>query len=175
MNFSTSSSTTVSGAWLFPNVRDAQSRRMGDVLSHDSRYLAPTNGVPCYRTSPSKAVAAHDRTAFDRLRAHVSDVNYPCVMARSVFNRESFRMSTYGRLGEPGNAEMLCHDLCQFSSEFPAPVSAAVSFLAWFDGPTAADEASFERQLWSQLQALPRQRGVDDSSQGHALVDCPAP
>lgn len=84
----------------------------------------------------------------------MSDVNYPCVMARSVFNRESFRMSTHGRLGEPGNAELLCHDLYQFSSEFPAPVSAAVSFLACFDGPSAVDEASFERQLWSQLQAL---------------------
>ena len=156
MSFFALPSTATCGEWPFSDVPDAHSRGMAEGLRVESHYLDPTDGVLRYRASPSKAVTEHDRTAFDRLQAHVSDVNYPCVMARSVFNRDAFRISTYARLGEPGNAEMLCHDLYQFSVEFPVPVSAPVSFLACFDGPSAADEASFERQLWSQLQSLHR-------------------
>ena len=137
-----------------PSAAACVARPFSEGLRASSRYLDPSDGVLRYRTSPQRLVTQHDRTAFDRLQAHVSDVNYPCVMARSVFNREAFRMSTYGRLGVPGNAEMLCHDLYEFSAEFPEPVTGAVSFLACFDGPCAADEVSFERQLWLQLQGL---------------------
>lgn len=156
MSFFAVASAAARGHSPYSNVSDAQSQCVAEGLRADSHYLDPTDGVLRYRTSPSTAVTEHDRTAFDRLQAHVSDVNYPCVMARSVFNRDAFRMSTYGRLGDPRNAEMLCNDLHQFSAEFPVPVSGAVSFLACFDGPSAADEASFERQLWSQLQSLHR-------------------
>ena len=156
MSFSTARSTAVPCAWPISNTCNSQLEKPGDGLAADSGYLDPSNGELCYRSAPFKPVASRDRTAFDRLQAHVSDVNYPCVMARSVFNREAFRMSTYGRLGEPGNAEMLCRDLHEFNREFPVPVSGAVSFIACFDGPSAVDEASFERQLWSQLQSLHR-------------------
>ena len=156
MSFSTARSTAMPCAWLFSTTCNSQLERPGERLAADSRYLDPSNGELRYRSAPSAPVDARDRRTFDRLQSHVADVNYPCVMARSVFNRDAFRMSTYGRLGEPGNAEMLRRDLHEFSSEFPVPVSGAVSFLACFDGPSAVDEASFERQLWSQLQSLHR-------------------
>ena len=38
-------------------------------------------------------------------------------MARSVFNREAYRLSTYSELGAQENARMLCHDLYAFCAK----------------------------------------------------------
>lgn len=107
-----------------------------------------------YRSRPGETPDRADQQAHAALRAHVLDDGYSCVMARSVFNRDAFRMATYGRLGDLASAGMLCHDLYAFSAEFPTPVQGAVSFVACFDGPAFADEEAFEVALWRQLQAV---------------------
>ena len=119
-----------------------------------SHYIDPRSGDGSYPNQPHRELNARDAAALNTLRAHVLATNYPCVMARSVFNRDAFRMATYGVLGAKNNASLLAEDLYQFCAEFPAPVQGAVSFVACFDAPFPADEAAFERALWSQLQVL---------------------
>lgn len=119
-----------------------------------SRYMDSSSGRLSYRLQPDVAPNQSDRQAHEALKSHVLDADYPCVMARSVFNRDAFRLATYGELGKPENATILCHDLYTFCAEFPTPVQGAVSFIACFEGPAPADEIAFETALWQQLQAI---------------------
>lgn len=119
-----------------------------------SAYLDPSEGRLRYRFAPTAPVHPADQQACDALQAQVLSADYPCVMARSVFNHQAFRMGRYAALGDAGNAALLCHDLYEFSAEHPTPVGAAVSFIACFDGAVDADELSFERRMWAQLRAL---------------------
>ena len=123
-------------------------------LRSRSTYLDPSNGSLSYRFGPKQEVLPRDRERCEQLRAHVGAADYPCVMARSVFNLQTFRMATYGALGAAGNAEMICHDLYEFRAEFPSPVGGNASFIACFDGETPVDEVSFERSMWTQLREL---------------------
>jgi hypothetical protein len=118
-----------------------------------SHYLDPSDGALRYPARPHLPPSDHDARAYAAIRAHVLVDDYPCVMARSVFNRDAFRMATYRDLGAPDAALLLCHDLYAFSAEFPAPVQGATSFIACFDGPSTADESGFETALWQLLQA----------------------
>ncbi len=119
-----------------------------------SHYLVPAAGTCTYRSRPEDLPSAHDAAIHDVIRSHVLASDYPCVMARSAFNRDAYRLSTYGPLGSPDNARMLCHDLYTFCAEFPQPVDGAVSFVACFEPSAPQDEAAFEKQLWQQLQAI---------------------
>lgn len=116
--------------------------------------MEPSGGRVRYRFSPTRALEAPDRKAWFALSRHVRARDYPCVMAKSVLNREATRLSTYGELGDAANATMLCHDLYAFCAEFPTPVEAPVSFIACFSGATAVTEIAFEDALWKQLQAV---------------------
>lgn len=126
-----------------------------DTASH---YMDPSNGQLRYRAAhPATTLSRADRDAHASIRDHVMQADYPCVMGRSAFNRNAYRLATYGALDDADkadNALMLCHDLYTFCAEFPQPVQGAVSFIAWFEGPAPADERSFESALWAQLQAL---------------------
>lgn len=124
-------------------------------LRAQSRYMDPSSGALRYRSRPGTAPGRADNDAHEMLRDLVLDPDYPCVMARSAFNRDSYRLAMYGELGAAEeNAALLCHDLYAFAAEFPAPVAGAVSFIACFRGPAPADELAFETALWQQLQAL---------------------
>ena len=113
-----------------------------------------SSGALRYRFRTAEAPRDADQEAHAKLRSMVLDADYPCVMARSVFNRNTFRMATYGALGDAAIAAILCNDLYTFSAEFPRPVQGAVSFVASFEGPAFVDEAAFEVALWRQLQAV---------------------
>ena len=121
---------------------------------NESRYMDPSGSQLRYRLRPVEAPSRADQAAHAALQRLVLAENYPCVMARSVFNRDAFRMASYGALGDPSAATTMCHDLYAFSAEFPQPVHGAVSFVACFDGPSFADEVAFEAALWRQLQAV---------------------
>ena len=136
-----------------PAIEDANpldSRR----ARNESRYIDPSGGRLRYRSRPVETPSRADQAAHAALQALVLDPSYPCVMARSVFNRDAFRMAHYGALGDPACATMLCHDLYAFNAEFAPPVNGAVSFVACFEGPAFTDEAAFEVALWRQLQAV---------------------
>lgn len=99
------------------------------------------------------------------LRTLVLDDAYPCVMARSAFKRNAYRLATYGELGDAENAALLCHDLYAFAAEFPAPVTGAVSFIACFRAAPPSDELAFETAMWWQLQAV---HDIDQQHHGWA-------
>lgn len=119
-----------------------------------SHYMDPSGVRLRYPKRPGDQPDETDRQAVDALRAHVLDADYPCLMSRSVFNRDAFRLSTYGELGHADNAALLCDDLYAFCAEFPAPVQGAVSFIACFGGAMPGNEIDFEIALWRQLQAI---------------------
>lgn len=84
---------------------------------------------------------------------------FPCVAARSVFNRTTYRMSLCGELGSAESARAICHDLYEFAHEFLRPgidqrPGRFVSFIAAFRTTAIHCEADFERLLWRQLQAM---------------------
>ena len=125
-----------------------------DTAFQGSHFIEPRTVEGVYRHHPERELTSADTAILNSIRSHVLGSDYPCVMARSVFNRDAFRVATYGELGAPGNAAQLARDVYEFSSEFAAPVTGAVSFVACFDGPAPNDEAGFETAMWAQLQSL---------------------
>lgn len=84
---------------------------------------------------------------------YVAAPAFPCVGARSAFNKGRVRFASYGVLGSERNAAALCEDLRRFSAEFPDPGAEPVSFIAMF-GNDSGSEARFACELWQQLQAM---------------------
>jgi FPC/CPF motif-containing protein YcgG len=118
-----------------------------------SRYLAPEDGelVPILGTAPA---TAQERAIHARFQSKVQEPGFPCVAARSVFNRGTYRFGAYGRLGSSGAALALCHDLYEFAHEWPVGQPAFASLIAAFPAPVVADESAFEHLLWQQLQLM---------------------
>jgi hypothetical protein len=90
----------------------------------------------------------------DSLRALVLNPHYPCVGARSAFERLDYRIGLYPRLASAPAADGLACDLWEFVREMPVVANRLVSYVACFEGPPFASEAAFERLLWRQLQRL---------------------
>jgi uncharacterized protein len=90
----------------------------------------------------------------ESLRALVLNPHYPCVGARSAFERGDYRFGLYPRFGSAGAAAGLAHDLWEFVREMPVLPDRLISYVACFQAPPLATEAAFERLLWRQLQHL---------------------
>lgn len=97
--------------------------------------------------------ATSDRTSIAAVTDYVAAPEFPCVGARSAFNKGRVRFGSYGVLGSKRNAAPLCEDLRRFSDEFPHPGIEPVSFIATFvnDG---VPEGRFACELWQQLQVM---------------------
>ncbi len=83
----------------------------------------------------------------------VADPDYPCLGARSVFNRERATVRAFDELGTPAAAAALRRQLARFAERTDVGAGFA-SFLAVFRAPAIRDEAHFEELLWRQLQHL---------------------
>lgn len=98
-------------------------------------------------------VASSSRSEMaSQFTAYVQRPGFPCVGARSAFNKGRVRFGDYGRLGT-ANAPEICADLLAFSREFPSPGLVPVTFIAMFGGAFAT-EAEFARGMWAQLRAV---------------------
>ena len=89
----------------------------------------------------------------DEITSFISDTAFPCVGAKSALNKDRMRFGQFGALGDPAGAAGLCDALLLYSAEFETPGSSPVSFIALF-AAAGDNEAEFERQLWSTLQAM---------------------
>ena len=87
------------------------------------------------------------------MAAYVQAPRFPCLGARSAFNKGRARFGLYQGLGEGHEVDALCADLGQFSQEFPDPGAEPVTFIAMFKEGVAT-ESQFVRQLWQHLQAM---------------------
>ena len=85
--------------------------------------------------------------------AYVQGPLFPCVGARSAFNKDRARFGLYEGLGNGHAVDVLCADLDRFSQEFPDPGAEAVTFIAMFNERLATED-QFVRQMWQHLQAM---------------------
>lgn len=88
-----------------------------------------------------------------RVTAYVQEASFPCVGARSAFNRGRARFGRYASLGDKASVERLCADLAGYSDEFRDPGIDAATFIATFDGQADSEEEFVER-MWAHLQAM---------------------
>lgn len=88
----------------------------------------------------------------------VTHPQYPCLGARSVFQRNRASVRVYGDLADPLSAPVILRDLREFAANTDHDGGFA-SFMAIFRGPVIDDERHFERLLWAQLRQI---HEVDD-------------
>lgn len=84
---------------------------------------------------------------------YVQSKSFPCVGARSAFNRKRARFGLYEGLGDGFDVTRLCADLNAFSEEFPDPHSEPVTFIAMFKQNFATPQ-EFDQKMWQHLQAM---------------------
>lgn len=92
--------------------------------------------------------------AHRQLRELVAGAGFPCLGARSAFNRQDYRFGLYPALASDAAVAALCHDLYEFCHEFPVLDGRLVTFVALFRGGAGHSELQFEQALWRQLQAM---------------------
>src|SRR6476469_10294882 len=124
------------------------------VAAAGSSYLGSPDGVLKHIIDPDRRPGAAEIAVHDQLRERVLGEGYPCVGARSAFNRRSYRFGLYAEIGAEAAARAVCHDLYEFAHEMGEMDSAFVTFIATFDLPTITSETHFEHLLWAQLQQM---------------------
>ena len=104
--------------------------------------LAGTQGAE----SPPEEIA-------DGLEAMVLHPDYPCLGARSVFNRDRATVVVLEELATAASARTLVQALTSFAQQTDRAAGFA-SLVAVFRATDVVDEAAFERLLWRQLELL---------------------
>ena len=95
--------------------------------------------------------SADDVTA--AVEAMVLHPDYPCLGARSVFNRDRATVVVLDELATPESTSALVEALTAFAATTDRSAGFA-SLVAVFRGASTTDEAQFERRLWQQLGLL---------------------
>lgn len=124
------------------------------VAATDSSYLGSPDGVLKHMLDPERQPGAPEIAVHDELVKKVLGEGFPCVGARSAFNRRVYRFGRYSEIGAEGTARTVCHDLYEFAHEMGEMDSAFVTFIATFGEPNVTSEAHFERLLWTHLQQM---------------------
>lgn len=130
-----------------------------DAPERPARFYRPDPNHPerLLRIAGDDDVDQADLTAtamHGAFRAFVLDPHYPCVGARSAVHNNSYRLGVYDALGSAAATAALARDLATFTRDIDQIDGPFATFVALFTGPQDAGEQSFERALWSQLQAL---------------------
>ena len=116
-------------------------------MTYERLEPEPPNSVAV--CSSDDEVGARYETAF---REFVQRPDFPCLGAKSVVRVNTYVLRTYGALGRASNASKLLLDLVRFNAEHGE--AALSAFVAVFPDSPPADEISFERRLWQQLQLI---------------------
>jgi uncharacterized protein len=92
----------------------------------------------------------------DSFRALILNPRFTCVAAKSAFNKDNYRFSTYQHdLASSEATTLLARDLYLFVNDQERLKEGGFStFVAAFTGPAGLSETNFETLLWQQLQAL---------------------
>jgi len=107
--------------------------------------LAQLAGEQDEDSSPDEVAAA--------VEAMVLHPDYPCLGARSVFNRHRATVVVLDELATPESTKALAQALTTFAAETDRSAGFA-SLVAVFRSAAPLDEAQFERRLWRQLGLL---------------------
>ena len=93
------------------------------------------------------------------LRSLITSSKYPCVGAKSVLNRATYRFGCYGTLASESASAGLARDLCAFVAEMCSESERFCSYIAVFADDSKGYPVPFERALWQQLSEL---RSLDE-------------
>ena len=85
---------------------------------------------------------------------HVSNPDFPCIGAKASLNGGCYRFGFYPEMNAAETTAALAHDLWLYVQERPSFQSEYATFVASFAAPIVADEKSWEKLLWQQLQDL---------------------
>lgn len=129
--------------------------------------------APGAGADPARAGAAEARQAIAEL---VAGEDYPCVGAKSVFNRDSVQLVVLAELASAASTCELYDRLAAFFAANPARPAAPgrpelVSFVAVFRHPERVTEERFEELLWQQLAML---HELDDAAWDPSVSSDPA-
>lgn len=123
----------------------------------NSCALSMTDGrvVHVGRSDRPSAYPEHVHSCF---RSIVASEKYPCVGAKAVFKRGSYRFGVYNEISEEGSTAGLCYDLYNFLADHTDATTGLdgpfTSFVATFIGSKIESEMDFHTRLWNQLQMM---------------------
>jgi uncharacterized protein len=121
------------------------------LVVHSDGTLSTTN-----RPAATLAEASYAHTC---MRELVCSRDYPCVGAKSAFNRHSYEIGVYAALGEEGSTEGLCHDLFDFLKGTPTAMSERcpptfTTFVSIFLQRNSWNSTDYHKRFWTQLQLI---------------------
>ena len=125
----------------------------GELARANGAY-ASFRGGGLAREPSGGPVAPLQEFVHDSFRALVLNPKFSCVGAKAAIRRGHYRTGLYGTMGAEGTVAGLARDLFEFVEDLPRIGGDFTTFVASFGGPNVADEADFERLLWTQLQRL---------------------
>lgn len=124
-----------------------------DVVRHSSYLGIGPSGLTRLR-DPDLPPSPDETRAHTMLVDRVLGDGFPCVAARSAFNRRGYRFGLYPQMATAQSASAVCHDLYEFASEPDQPDDRFATFIAVFRGPSIDTELHFEQLLWQHLQLM---------------------
>lgn len=113
--------------------------------SEHQTYLKPQN----INTSQDERI----ETINQSINEKISDMNYPCVGAKTAINSNQYRLGIYGEMGAENTTQQLGADLKKYIAETLAADSEYMTMIAVFTDEIDS-EIDFEQKLWLQLQKL---------------------
>lgn len=105
-------------------------------------------------SEPDLAPSPLARLVHDQFRALVLSEGFSCLGAKAAFRTAQYQLGVYAAIGSAEATDNLARHLSAFVEANPPSPRGVTTFIASFSGPTASDEATFERLLWAQLQTL---------------------
>lgn len=130
------------------------------IARQASAYAAFVGNAIVHPLLPGRVAEADLAQAHEDLRARVMGEGFPCVGAKSAFNRRTYRFGLYPEFASPAAVSGVCYDLYEFSHEFRDIGDQFVTYIAMFRNPAVATELHFEELLWRHLQAMHEVDGI---------------
>lgn len=94
------------------------------------------------------------KRALEAFHAFVDHPSFSCLAGKGVANGGGCVLRTYGVMGSQRSARAVARDLGAYVDALPEGGTSLTAFVAVFAAAGAADEESFERDLWTQLQGM---------------------
>ncbi|TDQ31370.1 guanitoxin biosynthesis heme-dependent pre-guanitoxin N-hydroxylase GntA [Zeaxanthinibacter enoshimensis] len=87
-------------------------------------------------------------------QSFILEKDHPCIMAKTMFELDTFKLKAYPEMGSKETTEKLLDDLENYLENYDFTSPEFYSFIATFPKMEIATEIEYEELLWEQLQAL---------------------
>lgn len=127
---------------------------IGRIEGAESTYSAWKDESLFHPLDPGRSPSRLTNFVHHNFRAQVLNPDFSCVAGRSAIANSTYRFGLYNEMNAPATTLSLAHDLWEYVQERPRMETEYATFVASFVAPLTFDENSWEKLLWSQLQAL---------------------